>query len=140
LKLPFDKIFSVFEETCFGDPYSVSAYINRENGETFFVSDFDVDVSEDNPEDLFENDLYFLLPDPSELTSGRDLAFKFASAEVREHADEIYKIFQRGGAFSRFKNLLAHIGKLDDWYAFQQKTQRVELLEWCEINEIEVEK
>ncbi len=139
MKLSFEKLFEAFEVTCFGDPETVRAYINKENGESFIVSDFDDDMDEDFPDDLFENEIYFTLPDPSELTSGRDLAFKFTSAEVRDHADEIYEIFQKRGAFSRFKDLLAHIGKLDDWYAFEQKTQKEELLEWCDLNEIEVE-
>lgn len=93
----------------------------------------------ENPEDLFENDIYISLPDRSEITGGRDLAFRFASAEVRDHADKIYDIFQKRGAFSRFKDLLAHIGKLDEWYAFQEKSQREELRQWCEYNDIDIE-
>jgi len=139
MKLSFKKILSAFEETCFGDPFTITAYINKDNGEVFFVSEFDEDSNEENPEDLFENDIYFSLPDPSELTSGRELAFKFASEEVREQADEIYDIFEKRGAFSRFKNLLTQIGKLDDWYKFEQKIHKEEVHEWCELNEIDVD-
>ncbi len=139
MKIPFDKIFDAFEETCFGEPFSVIAYINKENGESFFSHDFDDDLNEDNPEDLFENDIYFALPDPSELISGRDIAFKFASAKVRDYGDEIYDIFQGRGAFHRFKCLLGKIGKLEEWYKFEQKTQKEDLLEWCELNEIDIE-
>jgi hypothetical protein len=139
LKLSFDKIFDAFEETCFGDPFTVSVYINKENGDSFLVLDDDDGYNEENPDDLFENDIYFSLPDPSELTSGRDLAFKFASAEVREYSDKIYEIFQNRGAFSRFKSLLEDIGKIDDWYKFEQETQKAELREWCQLNEIDLD-
>ncbi len=139
MKLSFDQIFSAFEETLMGDPFSHSMHINRETGETFFVFDDDEEMNEDNPEDLFENDIYFALPDPSELTHGRELAFRFASAEVKDHANKIYDIFERRGAFSRFKALLVDIGKLQDWYDFEQKVQREELREWCEMSEIDFE-
>ncbi len=139
MKLSFEKIFDAFEESCFGERYSLSIYINRNNGEIFHVFDLDDDMNEENPEDLFENDIYFSLPDPSEFCNGRDLVFKFASAEVRDHANKIYDIFQSSGAFSRFKCLLEDIGKLEDWYTFEQNSQREDLREWCELNEIDFE-
>ncbi len=138
MKLPFDTIFSAFEELLLGEPYSVSVLMHSETGQSYFVYDDD-DMNEDNPEDLFENEIYFSLPDPSDLCHGRELAFRFASAEVRDHADKIYEIFERRGAFGRFKALLADIGKLQDWYDFEQKVQREELREWCEMSEIDFE-
>jgi len=139
MKLSFAKMWNAFEETCFGESCSIAAYINKENGDVFIAHDLDDDLNDDNPEDLFENDIYFSLPYPTELTSGRELALQFASAEVRDHADEIYEIFEKRGAFSRFKHLLAHIGKLEDWYTFEQETQKKELREWFEVNEIDID-
>ena len=57
---------------------------------------------------------------------------------VREHCsnliDEVYAIFRRRGAYSRFKDLLAEQDLLEEWYAFEQTRTREALLRWCEEN------
>lgn len=49
------------------------------------------------------------------------------------------EIFSRSGAYARFKDLLEHRGVLEDWYAYERKSQEQELRDWCEAEGMELE-
>jgi hypothetical protein len=48
-------------------------------------------------------------------------------------------MFDRRGAYSKFKALPTRRQALDQWYAFEQKATEEALREWCEDNSIEIE-
>lgn len=43
------------------------------------------------------------------------------------------------GAYSRYKDLLNRLGKLDMWYDFENNRIEVALRDWCRNNGIELE-
>jgi PPOX class probable FMN-dependent enzyme len=47
--------------------------------------------------------------------------------------------FRRSGAYSNFKNLLAHKDRLQDWYTCEAEATKQALLEWCEKHQIALE-
>jgi hypothetical protein len=67
------------------------------------------------------------------------LALKFVAQALPDDFDEVARIFQRRGAYARFKNLLERRGKLAEWYAFESESQRKALRGWCEAYGIELE-
>jgi hypothetical protein len=72
----------------------------------------------------------------NDLGLGKPLGLKFVAQAL---PDEVAAIFQRRGAYGRFKDLLKRRGKLDEWYEFENYSQREALREWCAANGIEVE-
>ena len=48
-------------------------------------------------------------------------------------------MFDRRGAYARFKDLLLRKKALDRWYDFEAKATEAALREWCEINGITIE-
>ena len=67
------------------------------------------------------------------------MALKFAARALPDDFHEVAGIFQRRGAYGRFKRLLERRGKLDAWYEFESESQRKELRSWCAANDIELE-
>ena len=53
--------------------------------------------------------------------------------------EEIESIFQKKGAYSKFKILLGRKGVVDKWYAFESQEQEKALREWCKEIGIEVD-
>jgi hypothetical protein len=48
-------------------------------------------------------------------------------------------MFDRRGAYARFRDLLLRKKALDRWYDFEAKATEAALREWCELNEITIE-
>jgi len=74
------------------------------------------------------------VPPKNDLDLGRDLAFRFAKAHVSDRYHEIADAFRPGGAYGRFKSILASAGRLDAWYAFEATETDRALEEWCAEN------
>ena len=64
---------------------------------------------------------------------------RFAKDQIPDHFYEVRRIFQRKGAYSRFKALLQDIGALQLWYDFERAEQAEAIREWCKENNIELE-
>jgi len=52
--------------------------------------------------------------------------------------NNVYSIFRRKGAYSRYKELLERKGALEKWYKFENHRLEVALKEWCRENNIEI--
>ena len=74
----------------------------------------------------------------AELDLGKPLAVDFARQFLPGDFDDVRQIFNRRGAYARFKNLLDRRGMLDQWYAFEAEAEESALKMWCELNSIEV--
>lgn len=129
----FDDLLSAVEFASAGAFISAEAYVSRETGEVFITSD---DLGEDEfgdlPPDLGDPERYVEVPDQHSLQLGRNVALDFAAQELPERYDEIERIFQRKGAFGRFKDLLERAGLLDRWYAFENEAAAAALRDWCD--------
>ena len=127
-----------FDFVSSGAPYESSAYISRDNGKVYWVSDLIDDNEEDLPEDLGEVDGYIEIPHKNELDLGKRLVMRFVGRELSDEYNEVDDIFSRRGAYSRYKGLLEARGKLQAWYEYEERESREALQQWCEMEGIEL--
>ncbi len=114
-----------------------SAILSKETGEIYYVSGLgDSDELPDDVEDAYK---YIEIPHKTELDLGKALVLDFASEYLPGDVQEVTKIFNRRGAYSRFKQLIESKGMLDQWYEYEERKQEAALREWCTQNGIEVE-
>ena len=132
----FSEIEGAFDFVASGSMYTHEALLNTETGEVYYRSHM-ADIDE-FPEDT-EDDKYINIPHKNELNLGKDLVFRFAAQNLPEKLDEVERIFIRGGAYSRYKNLLERAGQLDEWYEFENAETEKTLREWCAEQKIELE-
>lgn len=114
-----------------------NAYLCRETGQIFYTSE--MGDSDDLPEDIDDVEKYIAIPHKNDLDLGKALVFEFVSEYLPEELERVYSIFRRKGAYSRFKDLLASKGALEDWYKFEDQRQKDALKRWCRDNGIEIE-
>ena len=70
---------------------------------------------------------------------GTPLVFAFAREFLPDEFNEVRRMFDRRGAYARFKDLLQRRKALDRWYDFETRATEAALREWCEINGITIE-
>jgi hypothetical protein len=93
-------------------------------------------LGDDLPEDIEDSDKYISIPHKNDLDLGKALVIEFTSQYLPEEIGRVYSIFNRKGAYSRFKELLEKKGFLDKWYKFEDGRQKAALKEWCRKNKI----
>ena len=76
------------------------------------------------------------IPHRSELSLGNNLAFDFAQDYLPTEYENVRSIFNRKGAYARFKLLLERAGKIEEWYKFEAKHTAQALREWCKEQDI----
>lgn len=64
---------------------------------------------------------------------------RFAAERLGDHYDQIRAIFSRKSAYRRFKDFLARVGALENWYAYEAEAKEKALREWCAENGVEAE-
>ena len=131
LELAFDYVSS-------GTPSEHSASLCVETGVCYWRTELG-DNEEALPDDIDDIGRYIAIPHKNDLGLGNPLALKFAAQALPHDLEEVAGIFQRRGAYGRFKSLLERRGKLAEWYEFENQSQRKALRGWCEANGIELE-
>jgi hypothetical protein len=134
--MKYSDIEDAFLFVSMSPPDEHYAYLNKETGETYYVSS--LGDSDELPADLEENEKYINVPHKNDLNLGRNLAFDFVSANLPGEFDRVRGIFNRKGAYSRFKELLESKGQLEAWYEFEQKATEEALRGWCKENDIKL--
>ena len=132
--MKFDDIELAFMYVSSNQPFMNSAYISRQTGEVYYVSE--LGDSDKLPDDIDDASIYVSIPHKNDLDLGKNLVFDFVSEFLPADFDEVSNIFSRKGAYSRFKQLLVRRGRLDDWYSYENEAQRTALLDWCNDNNI----
>ena len=132
-----DDLMLAFHFVSTAGPFDNCAYISRSTGRIHWVSDFD-GTEEDLPDDLEDSAQYIEVPHKNDLDLGKRLVFKFVNQALPSSIDEVGEIFHRKGAYSRFKNLLERMDRLDDWHRFQDDATVLALRQWCEDEGIEL--
>jgi hypothetical protein len=127
-----------FEFASLGEPGESSAFLNRESGDFIYHSAGYLDPDEDLPEDIDDDDKYVRIPHKRELNLGKRLALAFVMDFLPNDFDKARAIFNRRGAYARFKDLLEHRNALDQWYEYESKTTEEALRAWCAENEVEI--
>ena len=137
MSIKFEDIENAFEFVSSGLQFENSAIIDKTTGEIYYTSE--MSGIDEIPKDIeLESDRYVGIPHKNDLNLGRNLVFQFSSQYLQDEIDEIYSLFNRKGAYRRYKNLLESKGLLEEWYSFEDEHQKSALLEWCEENDIQI--
>ena len=135
--MKYSDIEDAFLFVSMSPPYEHYAYLNKETGEKYYVSE--LGDSDELPADWEENEKLITIPHKNDLNLGRDLVFDFISASLPDQFDNVRGIFSRKGAYARFKDLLESKGQLEAWYEFERKATEEALRGWCKENDISLE-
>lgn len=111
-----------------------NAYVNSETGRIYYSGD---GVDEVLPDDIYENDKYISVPTKRDLDLGKRVVLDFATEEMPDEFNNVYSMFRSRGAYSKFKSLLHRLECTEKWYAYENKTMRNAIIEWCEENSIQ---
>ena len=108
-----------------------AAYLCRESGKIYFESD-EFDDSPELPENIGDIRKFVTIPDKFELGLGQRLVFRFIREILPEHYHHVSGLFRRRGAYARFKDYLFGLGKLDEWYGYENSATEEALRHWAE--------
>ena len=133
----FEDIDMAFFFVSSGAPCEHEAYLDRDTGKIFWYSAFG-DNEEELPTDL-EDPRYVSIPHKKDLGLGKPLPIEFAKNYMKDHVQEVYDIFSRKGAYSRFRELLERTNFIDKWYSFENESTSKALRDWCADNNIEIQ-
>ena len=134
----WNELVLTFEFVSLGQPHAHEAVLCRKTGKFLWNTDLDEDI-EAWPDDADDKEKYLSIPHKKELDLGTPLVFEFARQFLPDEFNEIRRIFDRRGAYARFKDLLLRKKALDRWHDFENKATEAALREWCEINGITIE-
>lgn len=114
-----------------------TAVFDRKTGEIYMQSDLTGIRDKEFPDGVDE-ERYVEIPNRNDLNLGKRLVMSFASKCLADDYREILDIFNRRGAYRRFKDYLIHRGALEQWYEYSRKAEQQVLREWCADNKIEL--
>ena len=117
-----------------------TALFDKKTGKFYLHSDLcDMDEMEDQLADEdYDAEVHIEIPDKNDLGLGQNLVFEFVEKFLPEDKKKISQIFNKRGAYSRYKDFLASKDLLDKWYDFENKKELIALSEWCKENEIDI--
>jgi hypothetical protein len=127
-----------FEFVSAEGPYEHDAVLCRKTGKLLWLSDVEEDI-EAWPDDADDKEKYLPIPNRKELDLGKPLVIEFARQFLPDEFNEVRRMFDKRGAYARFRDLLQRKKALDRWYDFEAKATDAALREWCEINGITIE-
>jgi len=126
----YEDLREAFDFVSFGGGDEHLAYVSLDTGAIYWILE---DSDEELPSDIETSDRYVTVPHKNDLDLGRNLALRFASAELSPaRYEDICEAFHRRGAYARFKDILARENRLEDWYRFEEEATEKALKEWCE--------
>ena len=79
-----------------------------------------------------------MIPHKNDLDLGQQLVFEFVEMYFPDDYDRVRHIFQKRGAYGRFKNFLESKQLIGTWYEFETQREQQALQQWCTENEIEI--
>jgi hypothetical protein len=123
-----------------GDMGQFFAFICKRTGKIYYQTDFPdaIEMNDELPDDLDDEEKYVALPDKRELDLGKPLVLDFAHEFLPDDLDDVRDFFSRRGGYRKFKTLLARRGAIDRWHAFEAKATEQALRDWCALHSIEI--
>ena len=114
------------------------AFLCRRTGKVYLHSEFPdfEELNDELPDDIEDDEKYLAIPDKRELGLGKPLVLDFARECLPDDFDEVRYIFDKSGAYRKFKALLERRNALERWYEFEAKATEQALRDWCELNSI----
>ena len=141
MPVSFQQLLEAFEFVSVANgPGEHQAVLCRQTGKIYWYSEFsDLDeLNDELPDDVEDDEKYVTIPAKRELGLGKPLALDFTREFLPNDFDEVRYIFDRRGAYSKFRSLLARRNAVDRWHNFESKATERALREWCELNLIAV--
>ena len=113
-----------------------TAILCKDTGQILYHSEMgDLDEVD---EDALDWDMYINIPHKNDLDMGQSLIFEFVEMQLPDDCHRVRQIFQKRGAYRRFKDFLETKGLLEMWYNFESKREEQALRQWCLENEIKL--
>ena len=131
----FDEIDEAFFYVSSAEYGMHRAFLCLDNGEIYYQSEWD----DPKDEDEFECDHFIEIPHKNDLNLGKMLVIEFAEEHLSDDLDLVQRIFNRRGAYRRFKDLLDERGLLQTWYDYENTKDKEALRAWIQDNGIELE-
>ena len=140
MPVPVDwtELLNTFEFASLGQPHEHEAVLCRKTGKFLWLTDLEEDI-EAWPDDADDEEKYLSIPHKKELDLGKPLVIEFARQFLPDEFNEVRRMFDKRGAYARFRDLLLRKKALDRWYDFEAKATEAALREWCDLNEITIE-
>lgn len=132
----FKDISEAFEFVSLGSMYEHQAFLDKSTGKMYYHSEFG-DGMDELPEDI-DDERFIGIPHKNELDLGKKLVFEFAYLNLPVEICRIQAMFDRKGAYAKYKAFLDQKGMLERWYEFESKEQEKALREWCGANSIKI--
>jgi hypothetical protein len=138
--LKLDDLLEALEWVSGDGTFEHAAYVSRENGRVYWLMDESaLDGEEDElPSDLDDEDKYVSVPHKRDLDLGRRLVLRFTEEHLPAEIDRVLRYFSKAGAYSRFKDMLAELGQLDAWHAYEETAVVRAMRVWAADNGFEV--
>lgn len=134
--IKYEELAAAFDFVSSAAPMEHQAYVALDTGAIHWTSETSPLDDEDVPADLETSDRYIAIPHKNDLDLGRDLVLRFAREQLPHRYESIADLFQRRGAYARFKDVLAAESCLDKWYEFEVESTDRALRDWCQATEI----
>jgi phytoene dehydrogenase-like protein len=141
MPVSFQQLLEAFEFVSVANgPGEHQAVLCRQTGKIYWHSEFSEldELNDELPDDVEDDEKYVTIPAKRELGLGKPLVLDFAREFLPNDFDEVRYIFDRRGAYSKFRSLLARRNAVDRWHNFESKATERALREWCELNSIAV--
>jgi hypothetical protein len=124
-----------FEVASSGEPGETEAVLCRKTGAFLLHSD-EMDFGDAWPDDVEGEAKYTRVPHRKQLELGKPLVLAFAAEFLPDELEEVRKLFDRSGAYRRFRGMLHRTRALEQWYAFEAAANDKALRDWCAANAI----
>jgi hypothetical protein len=136
MKVKFEDIEQAFDFVNFGPYGDHSALLDKASGKIFRHSESgDID---EIPEDMWKSEDTIEIPHKNDLGLGNQLVFDFVRSHIPDDYGQVRDIFNRRGAYARYKEFLESKGFLQEWYDFEKEAYERALREWCKENKVEL--
>jgi hypothetical protein len=139
ITVKYDDLSAAFDFVSFGVPFEHRAFVSRDTGAIYWISETNPIEEEELPDDLETSDRYIEVPHKNDLDLGNHLARRFTEEQLPHRFATVEAFFRHRGAYARFKDLLSSEGCLERWYAYEAEAAAQALRDWCAANEIQLD-
>jgi hypothetical protein len=105
ITVKYDDLSAAFDFVSFGAPFEHRAFVSRDTGAVYWISETNPIEEEELPDDLDTSDRYIAVPHKNDLDLGNHLALRFAEEQFPHRFATIEAFFRHRGAYARFKEL-----------------------------------
>jgi hypothetical protein len=102
MRVSFGELCDAFEFVNFGGHGEHQAFICKSSGKIYWYSE-DTHEFEELPDDLEDEEKYVSIPNRQDLDLGKRLVLDFVHQYLRDDVAEVHRIFNKRGAYARFK-------------------------------------